>query len=561
MRLSRPLSSYVRITQRFNPSRHFGLDLSAYTGTPVYATVNGIAYGRVETRGFGRYVRIETPEAKVYSAHLDRYTVGDGQVVKRGQIIGYSGSTGNSTGPHLHLEVRRNAGSPFRHNAIDPWPLIDWDPAPANRRIVGLHLGNGCVLSGHDRRVITALKPGCVVVRPSSAVERLPITPADIAWILSVVPDCHVILRPQTTRQLSATDAGCRQYITAVLDVLAAWRKVVPGGRLHVQLWNQPNRPIAAGGTGFGPTEDAMVRFNNMFTEGYFRIKERFPDVRVGFPPLTPGFRDLWYPGNPSGRYYYHGTSGCRSYQLMTASDWSGAISSGPCAQALNAADELYVHTYVHDREGVKQCWSHARFGRRLEAIRYWWPTKPMWLTEYGLPNRKALDNPTFKRALVSHINYMIRDTAFVQGAALWTLGDHPSWGGRMFMDGDQPSPVVNDLTQVQGAALGVQSHALPAMTEDQIGEWVSNLVQDQVLPRDPEAPLYVAALQRNPQLMPASDECRPADLPISLPDNLPADIVCQVFRDPADLGWQEIAWTREGEWDPSQIRWIRKRD
>ena len=129
MRLSRPLSSYVRITQRFNPSRHFGLDLSAYTGTPVYATVNGIAYGRVETRGFGRYVRIETPEAKVYSAHLDRYTVGDGQVVKRGQIIGYSGSTGNSTGPHLHLEVRRNAGSPFRHNAIDPWPLIDWDPA------------------------------------------------------------------------------------------------------------------------------------------------------------------------------------------------------------------------------------------------------------------------------------------------------------------------------------------------------------------------------------------------------------------------------------------------
>ena len=98
-------------------------------------------------------------------------------------------------------------------------------------------------------------------------------------------------------------------------------------------------------------------------------------------------------------------------------------------------------------------------------------------------------------------------------------------------------------------------------MSDDQIGSWVSDFLQDHVLPLNSDAALYKAAKLRNPRLTPASDECRPAELPITLPDSLPANIVCQVFRDPLDDAWQDIAWTRIGEWAPSQIHWIRRRN
>jgi hypothetical protein len=560
MRLGQPIKSYVRITSVFGPPDHFGLDLSAYVGTPVYALADGVAYGRVQEGGFGRYVRIETPEAKFYSAHLDTIVVGEGQPVKRGAIIGYSGNTGNSTGPHLHVEVRRNAGSAFVNGAIDPWPLIDWDAVPTTRRIVGVHLGNGCVLSATDRRVIAMLHPGCVVLRPNYALDSQPVALTDIAWILSVVPDCHIILRPQVTALLSSSDAGCRQYIEAVVNLLPAWMSVVPGRQLHVQLWNEPNVPVSGGGAGFGNTEADMLRLNSMFVEGYRRIKERYAQVLLGFPPLGPGNRDVWFPGDPAGRHYLHGTSGCRGAETMNANDWNLARSGGPCYEALNLADELYAHVYVHNRDGVLSCWNHAAYGRRFESLRYWWPTKPMWITEYGVPSRQLLDQ-TGSQATLSHANYMVSQIAFVQSAALWTLGKDPAWGGEMYSSDGRPTTLIRDLTLLQGPSVPAPITEVPEMAEDRIGSWVSDFLQDHVLPLNSNAALYKAAKLRNPRLTPASDEVRPAELPITLPDTLPADIVCQVFRDPLDDAWQDIAWTRIGEWAPSQIRWIRRRN
>jgi hypothetical protein len=560
MRLGRPIKSYVRITSVFSPPDHFGLDLSAYVGTPVYALADGIAYGRVQEGGFGRYVRIETPEAKFYSAHLDTIVVGEGQPVKRGAIIGYSGNTGNSTGPHLHVEVRRNASSAFANGAIDPWPLIDWDAASATRRIMGVHLGSGCVLSATDRRVIAMLHPGCVVVRPNYALDTQPVALADIAWILSVVPDCHIILRPQVTALLSSSDAGCRQYVEAVVNVLPTWISVVPSGQLHVQLWNEPNVPVPGGGTGFGNTETDMLRFNSMFAEGYRRVKERYAQVLVGFPPLGPGNRDVWFPGDAAGRYYLHGTSGCRGAESMTANDWNLARGGGPCYEALSLADEVYAHVYAHNRDGVLACWSHAAYGRRFEALRYWCPTKPMWITEYGFPSRQVLEQ-SGSQALLSHANYMVSQIPFVQSAALWTLGKDPAWGGEMYSSNGRPTTIIRDLTLLQGPDVPAPITEVPEMAEDRIGSWVSDFLQDHVLPLNSNAALYKAAKLKNPRLTPASDEVRPAELPITLPDTLPADIVCQVFRDPLDDTWQDIAWTRIGEWAPAQIRWIRRRN
>ena len=86
---------------------HWGMDFSAPRGTPVYATGNGkIEKVKRSRRGYGNQVKINHGFGyKTFYAHLEKYTVRKGQKVKRGDLIGYVGTSGISTAPHLHYEV------------------------------------------------------------------------------------------------------------------------------------------------------------------------------------------------------------------------------------------------------------------------------------------------------------------------------------------------------------------------------------------------------------------------------------------------------------------------
>ena len=89
---------------------HGGMDFTAETGTEVYATGDGrVVKRQSDAWGYGNHIIVNHGHGytTVY-AHLSRFAVGNGTKVKRGQLIGYVGSTGRSTGPHLHYEVRRN---------------------------------------------------------------------------------------------------------------------------------------------------------------------------------------------------------------------------------------------------------------------------------------------------------------------------------------------------------------------------------------------------------------------------------------------------------------------
>jgi murein DD-endopeptidase MepM/ murein hydrolase activator NlpD len=99
--------------------QHNGVDLAASHGTPVYATADGLV-GKAQYWGsYGNYVQIEHGgELQTRYAHLSSYTVRMGDMVQKGDLIGYIGSTGRSTGPHLHYEVRV-AGEP-----VDPRPYM-----------------------------------------------------------------------------------------------------------------------------------------------------------------------------------------------------------------------------------------------------------------------------------------------------------------------------------------------------------------------------------------------------------------------------------------------------
>lgn len=91
---------------------HTGVDIAVPTGTPVYAAAAGTVVKAGWSGGYGYLVVIDHGNGyQTYYAHNSRLCVSVGQSVSKGQNIAYSGSTGNSTGPHLHFEVRINGNT------------------------------------------------------------------------------------------------------------------------------------------------------------------------------------------------------------------------------------------------------------------------------------------------------------------------------------------------------------------------------------------------------------------------------------------------------------------
>ncbi|WP_374407575.1 M23 family metallopeptidase [Pelagerythrobacter sp.] len=98
---------------------HTGIDLAAPTGTPVYATADGLVSRADRFSSYGLFISIEHgANLQTRFAHLSKLAVADGQRVKKGDLIGYVGSTGRSTGPHLHYEVRVDG------EAVNPIPYM-----------------------------------------------------------------------------------------------------------------------------------------------------------------------------------------------------------------------------------------------------------------------------------------------------------------------------------------------------------------------------------------------------------------------------------------------------
>lgn len=123
-----PLKSYTRVTSLFGPrthpvtgkyTNHGGMDIAAPTGTPVYSARAGKVIVSQYSGSYGNYIIVDHGEgyATLY-AHLSARNVGVGTKVSAGQLIGKVGSTGRSTGPHLHLELRKNG------EKIDPQSKI-----------------------------------------------------------------------------------------------------------------------------------------------------------------------------------------------------------------------------------------------------------------------------------------------------------------------------------------------------------------------------------------------------------------------------------------------------
>ena len=115
-----PLSGY-RLTATFGQyglwaSYHTGLDLAAPSGTPLVAMARGVVTSAGYDGAYGNKTVLTLEDGtELWYAHQTSITVSVGDVVAPGDVVGTVGSTGNVTGPHLHLEVRPGGGDP-----VDP---------------------------------------------------------------------------------------------------------------------------------------------------------------------------------------------------------------------------------------------------------------------------------------------------------------------------------------------------------------------------------------------------------------------------------------------------------
>ena len=103
------ISSRYGVSSRIRSSTHTGLDIAASTGTPIKVIADGTVTSAQYTGSYGYLVKVDHGNGvESWYAHTSKMYVKAGDEVKAGDVIAAVGSTGNSTGPHLHLEIRIN---------------------------------------------------------------------------------------------------------------------------------------------------------------------------------------------------------------------------------------------------------------------------------------------------------------------------------------------------------------------------------------------------------------------------------------------------------------------
>lgn len=132
-----PVDSNTPITQlfgenpndytRFGLAGHNGIDFGCELGTPIRAAAEGnVMIAAFDKAGYGNYIKLGHGDYQTIYAHMSQMVKKTGQRAAKGEIIGFSGSTGNSTGPHLHFELRiPGHGVTGFKDAVDPFPYLE----------------------------------------------------------------------------------------------------------------------------------------------------------------------------------------------------------------------------------------------------------------------------------------------------------------------------------------------------------------------------------------------------------------------------------------------------
>lgn len=101
------------------PKNHTGTDIAAVTGTKILSATDGTVIVSTNKGDYGKHLKIQVNDVIIVYAHCNKLYVKEGEIIKQGQEIAEVGSTGNTTGPHLHFEIR------YQDRYVDPQLIIE----------------------------------------------------------------------------------------------------------------------------------------------------------------------------------------------------------------------------------------------------------------------------------------------------------------------------------------------------------------------------------------------------------------------------------------------------
>ena len=125
-RISQYFGGNLAMYERYGMLGHNGIDFACPVGTPIYATHDGIIKIKDQKdKAYGLHIRIISNKYEVVYGHLSEEFVQEGEYVKKGQMIGYSGNSGYSTGAHLHYGIRKIKGGKVQNYKNGYYGYID----------------------------------------------------------------------------------------------------------------------------------------------------------------------------------------------------------------------------------------------------------------------------------------------------------------------------------------------------------------------------------------------------------------------------------------------------
>lgn len=359
--ITQPFGVNPQIYRRYGLPAHEGVDIRAPTNTPIYACASGRVYLVHDGQGghlYGRHVRISHRDGyKTVYAHLARPLVNVGEEVSAGQMIGLADSTGNSSGSHLHLTLKREGATErgdthYPKDIIDPTPYLqriggqgDWAEWEQGRCLVGVHGRADGPLQEADYAPLVAARVEAVKLLVNAQ-------PDD-------VDRCRDQLDAPDLFLLARLYADFRTGRVVRAKEFAEWQKpdmerLYGKGLRYFEVHNEPNLNVE----GFGTSWRNGNEFEDWFLEVVGTLRPLFPDARFGFPGCSPG-DDIY------GR---------------RQDIWSFLEQ---CEGAISEAQWLGVHCYWIDEAGLYS----RQYGLVFLEYQRRWPDKLLFISEFSNPS------------------------------------------------------------------------------------------------------------------------------------------------------------------------------
>lgn len=349
---------------KFGLPAHEGLDIRAPLNANIYACADGEVYRaeRDETQSaYGLHVRIKHAGGyKTIYGHMIEVLVNNGDFVKAGQVIGLADSTGNSTGHHLHLTLKKD-GATAAGLTNYPWDIIDPTPylmpkdqstrpePPKEEKPVWGH--DECLVGVHGRADGPMEEADWQVTRTAN-VEALKLLswarPEDIDRAREINPNIFILMRLMFG--FGQNKISPEQFAETVgKDMEPHYKR----GVRYFEVHNEPNLAIEGWGTSW---RDGSA-FAAFWLKAVEILKAQYPEARWGWPGCSPG-------------------SAIQGQRFHMWSFIEGA------REALEAADWLGIHCYWQgvDNRNVLT----PQTGLEYLALRDRYPDKLLFITEFS---------------------------------------------------------------------------------------------------------------------------------------------------------------------------------